>query len=243
MDLVYNLVICVKCSEALDHRHIHTHVLGHRLPCPPIDELTTILRDTGITEHLSISPSEVIPPIAGLKLQDGFVCTLDSCGAALGSKSSLQRHYQQCHMAEPMSFESCKIHRIFGFRGHQIVVRVDPSLVVQRPHGNLTEYLSIMRPKENASFRPLNPSNDPRKATGFLHSARWFDVIRGLPLKELLSLVAVPSTQDVLSVVMDEINTIFGQMWDIVDAMEVLPWRHIHTPKRYAIFVLVHSCI
>ena len=115
--------------------------------------------------------------------------------------------------------------------------------VVQRPHGNLTEYLSIMRPKENTLFRPLNPFNNPRKATGFLHSAHWFDVIRGLPLKELLSLVAVPSTQDVLSAVMDEMNTMFGQMWDIVDAMEVLPRRHIHTPKRYAIFVLVHSCI
>jgi hypothetical protein len=243
VDLVYNLVICVECSEALDHRHVHTHVLGHRFPCPPIDELTTILCDIGITEFPLISPSEVIPPITGLKLQDGFLCTLDSCGVAFGSKSSLQRHYQECHMAEPMSFESCKIHRIFGFRGHQIVVRVNPSLAVQRPHGNLAEYLSLMRPQENPSFRPLNPSNDPRKMTGFLHSARWFDVIRGLPLKELVSLVAVPLRHDCLSAVMDETNVMFGQMWDIVDAMEVLPRRHIHTPKGYVVFLLVRSCI
>ncbi|KAF8549215.1 hypothetical protein OG21DRAFT_1500556 [Imleria badia] len=231
VDLVHGLIICLECSEALDYRHIRAHVITHSLPYPSDEQLAVILRDLNIGDSPSLSPFQVIAPIAGLQVVDGLVCTFDSCGFPLGSKSSLQRHHQESHPAAPLSYESCKIHRIFAFRGHQLVVRVDPSLAVQRLHGTLADYLSVICPTENVSTRLLDPSDDPRKTTSFLHSARWLDVIRGHPLDRLLSLVAIPSGVDMLCPVVEEINTMFTCMWDIVDTMEVLPRRHIHTPK------------
>lgn len=231
VDLVHGLVICLECAQAPDPRYIRSHVVAHNLPFPSDEEMEAILRDLDIHDSPSLTSFDEIAPIAGLSVVDGFVCTLDSCGLAVGSKSSLQRHYQDSHMSSLLSYEPCKIHRIFAFKGEQLVVRVDPALAVQRSYGSLADYLSVMCPKDNQLAPVLNPSEDPRKTTGFLFSARWLEVVRGHPLDELLSLVAMPSGVDVLCPVAEGINSMFLDMWNMVDAMEVLPRRHIHTPK------------
>lgn len=231
VDLVHGLVICLECAQALDPHYIRAHVVTHNLPFPSNEEMAVILSDLDICNSPSLTSFDVIPPIAGLDVMDGVVCTLKSCGFAVGSKSSLQRHYQDSHISSPLSYEPCKIHRIFAFKGQQLVVRVDPSLAIQRSYGSLADYLSLMCPKDNQLAPILNPSEDPRKTTGFLSSARWLEVVRGHPLDELLSLVAMPSGVDVLCPVVEGVNSMFLDMWDMVEAMEVLPRRHIHTPK------------
>lgn len=231
VDLVHGLVICLECAQAPHPRYIRSHVLAHNLPFPSDEEMDGILRDLDIHDSPSLTPFDEIAPIAGLSVTDGFVCTHESCGLAVGSKSSLHRHYQDSHISSLLSYEPCKIHRIFAFRGEQLVVRVDPSLAVQRSYGSLADYLSVMCPKDNLLAPVLNPSEDPRKTTGFLFSVRWLEVVRGHPLDELLSLVAMPLGVDVLYPVAEGINSMFLDMWNMVDAMEVLPRRHIHTPK------------
>lgn len=236
VNLTHKLVICLQCSQALDHSHIHSHASRHRLPCPSTDELTTILEELDLMAPPPFSSSDVIAPIVGLELVDGFMCLAESCGIAVGSGTSLQRHRRECHMGAIVSSEPCKIHRIFGFRGHQLVVRVDPNLAIDRPHGTFAEYMSVMRPKENRSLLPLNPSDDARKTTGFLQRSRWLQVVSGHSIQDLLSLVAVPAHADTLSPIMPAVKAMFKRMWDDVESMEVLPRRHIHTPKGYVGF-------
>jgi hypothetical protein len=231
VNLTYKLVICLECSQALDHSHIHGHVSQHRLPCPSTDELATILDELDLLAPPPFSSSSVIAPIVGLELVDGFVCLAKSCGIAVGSKTSFRRHRDECHMGATASSEPCQIHRIFGFKGHQLVVRVDPNLAIERPHGTLAEYMSVMRPKEDRSLLPLNPSDDPRKTTGFLQRSRWLQVVSGHSTQDLLSLVAIPAHGDELFPIMPVVKNMFKRMWDDVESMEVLPRRHIHTPK------------
>ena len=231
VNLDYKLVICLECSQAVHHSLIQGHVSQHNLPRPSTDELAIILEELDLTAPPPFSSSDVIAPIVGLELVDGFVCLAESCGIAVGSKTSLQRHRAECHMNATVSSEPCKIHRIFGFKGNQLVVRVDPNLDIERPHGTFAEYMSLMRPKENRSLLPLNPSNDARKTTGFLQRSRWLQVVSGHSTQELLSLVAIPAHGDALFPIIPVVKTMFKRMWDDVESMEVLPRRHIHTPK------------
>ena len=231
VNLPYKLVICLECSEALNHEHIRGHVSQHRLPCPSTDELATILKELDLMKPPPISSSCVVAPIPGLSVVDGLMCCAESCGIAVGSSSSFQRHRKDHHLGLSVSSEPCKIHRIFGFRRDQLVVRVDPTLAVDRSYGSLAEYMSAMRPKEDRSLLPLDPSDDPRKTTGFLQRSRWPQVVHGHSTEELLSLVAIPSCSDTLFPVMEAVKTMFKRMWDNVESMDVLPRRHIHTPK------------
>ncbi|KAH0826484.1 hypothetical protein J3R83DRAFT_5487 [Lanmaoa asiatica] len=101
--------------------------------------------------------------------------------------------------------------KFIGFspsRDSSLLVRVDPSLAVQRLYGSLADYPSIMCPKDNQLGPVLDPSEDPRKTTGFLFSARWLGVVRSHPLDELLG---------------GGIDSVFSDMWNMVDAMEILP--------------------
>ncbi|KAH0836368.1 hypothetical protein J3R83DRAFT_7940 [Lanmaoa asiatica] len=231
VNLLYKLVICLKCSEALDHRHIQTHITWHGMACPPENELKAILQDLHLMGPPSLSPSDIVPPIVGLKLLNSFTCLAQFCGITIGSRTSLQCHREECHVSLAVSSEPCQVHRIYGFRSHQIVVRVDLSLAVVCPHGSLAEYLAIVHPKEDCSLLPLLPSDDPCKTTGFLHQSKWPQVVSGHSTQEILSLVANPKSGDTLFPVLHAIKTNFKWMWDEVDGMEVLPRRHIHTPK------------
>lgn len=233
VNLVYKLVICLECSEALDYRYLRGHVTQHGLTCPPEDELIAILQDLHLAGPPPLSAFHVIPPIVGLKLTDGFTCLAESCGINVGSRASLMRHREECHVGLAVSSEPCQVHRIYGFRGCQLVVRVDPSLAVVRSHGTLAEYLAVMRPKEQRSLLPLQPSDDPRKTTGFLHQSKWLQTVSGRSTQDVLSLVARPKNGDIFFPVVQAVKTNFKRMWDDVESMEVLPRRHIHTPKGF----------
>ncbi|KAI9455491.1 hypothetical protein HD554DRAFT_2034487 [Boletus coccyginus] len=88
-----------------------------------------------------------------------------------------------------------------------------------------------MHPKENHLLLSLNPSDNACKTTGFLQRSRWLQVVSSHFIQDLLSLVAVPAHGDILSPTMPAIKIMFKWMWDDIESMEVLPQRHIHTPK------------
>ncbi|KAH0825703.1 hypothetical protein J3R83DRAFT_10810 [Lanmaoa asiatica] len=210
---------------------MHTHVTHHGTPCPSLDEMLEIVDELNLKTVQLISRSEPVAPILGLSLQDGIRCTTSSCDFSFASERSYRRHCQEHHVGITPSSQPCKVHRIFKNRAIQFVVRVDPTLAIQHPHGTLSEYLSILHPKQEPSTQHLNPTSDPRKLTAFLHNAKWHDFIRGLSLEGIQSLIVIPRKDDTLFPVVEEIHSMFKSMCEVVEGLDVLTRRHIHTPK------------
>lgn len=242
VDLVHKLIICVECSEAVYPPHMHTHVTHHSTPCPSLDEMLEIVDELNLKTVQLISPSDPVAPILGLSLQDGIRCTTSSCDFSFASERSYRRHCQEQHVGITPSSQPCKVHRIFKNRALQFVVRVDPTLATQHPHGTFSEYLSTFHPKQEASTQHLNPATDPRKLTAFLHNAKWHDFIRGLSLEGIQSLIMIPRKHDTLFPVVEEIHSMFKSMCEVVEGLDVLTRRHIHTPKGYVSPHLVPDC-
>ena len=66
VNLAYKLVICLKCSEDLNHDHIHRHISWHFLPCPSANKLATILKELDLMKPPPIFSSCVVAPISNL---------------------------------------------------------------------------------------------------------------------------------------------------------------------------------
>lgn len=233
VNLTHRLLICADCSEAVYPPHTRTHVTDHGTPCPSTEQLTALLEELDVASGPTLDPSEVFPPVLGLSIYDGLKCTVAACHLSFYSKRSFERHCQEQHVGFPRSSIPCKVHRIFKNRALQLVIRIDPDLSIQHPHGTFAQYLSCVHSKDEPSPDSINPSVDPRRLNAFLYSVRWHDVVRGLPLDAIQLLVSLPRASDPLFPVLQEILSMFQHMCNVVDDMDVLTRRHILTPKGY----------
>ncbi|KIJ57793.1 hypothetical protein HYDPIDRAFT_34786 [Hydnomerulius pinastri MD-312] len=232
IDYAYNLVICAECSEALQPLHIRSHVTtNHAIKCPPLSEFTDILHALGLTNHKPLPRTSVIAPIHGLPVRNGIKCSAPSCDETFASSRTFSRHHVNAHADRTSLSTECYIQQVFAFRGHKVVLHVDPNLAVVRPHGTLTDYPATLQPVTDHSSAPLNLSDNPRKLDAFLYTTRWDNVVKGLTTGDIQRLVALPVETDILFPIVQEVHTMFDHMCIVVEGMDVLTRRHLNTPK------------
>lgn len=233
VDTTYGIIICTQCSKAVQPGHVRSHLVSnHSLPCPPASELNSIIDALGISVVKPFPTSRIIPPIHGLSIESGLVCSSPSCRLIFSSARSYRRHVSDDHQdTETPPPVNSFVQKVYGFRGMTMLVAVDPGLAIVQPHCNLSEYLALMCPVDDVFTKPLEPTDDARKLTSFLYVARWHHVVRGHSPADIRQLIKLPTQHDPLFRVAEEVRDAFSFMCNIVKDMDVLTRRHIHTPK------------
>jgi hypothetical protein len=233
VDPTYGVIICTQCSKAVQPQYVRAHLVSnHSLRCPPSSELDAVINALGISEIPPFPTSHIIPPIHGLPIQTGLACSSPTCRLVFSSARSYRRHLSDDHAdAEIPPPVKCFVQKVYGFRGAMLLVAVDPGLAITQPHCNLSEYLALMRPVDDAFTKSLEPTDDVRKLTSFLYAARWHHVVRGHSPAAIQQLTALPTQHDPFFRVAEQVRHAFTFMCTVVKGMDVLTRRHIHTPK------------
>ncbi len=142
-----------------------------------------------VREDLPSAPTTLVPPLAGLALNEGFACAF--CPAAASTEGSLLTHYKTVHKGEKRtrSCEPCFIQRFNNATGaHSSWFRVD-HINTPREQTVLDAFLQEAQTKINESRYDPTSSNDRRTVAPWLLSTGWHEEVQNMDVKALCASV------------------------------------------------------
>ena len=94
----FHIMICHLCEYGIPKNGIGLHYRRHHkdLSLQTRKELVLYANNFDLVENIEY-PDEIIPPITGIKIDKGMVCSNQSCNYACILQSSMEKHCQLQH--------------------------------------------------------------------------------------------------------------------------------------------------
>lgn len=200
---VFKTMHCVECELAVYPEYILTHPGTHGTPVSDLEKTQARLGQYPLNppqDLRALLPKSGGPPVEGLKIIDGFKCSL--CDHSAPSSRTIDNQYLKDHkgLNTPVNdrHQSTKIQRFFS-QNYSTYFAVNPSLLSIPPH---TPFSTFLR-----HFKPLPPTEThfAVKTTRDLHPltvmADWHTHLKSYlesksKINSILSLCAFPSKDD-----------------------------------------------
>lgn len=200
----YSLLICTACEYAVRpseaSNHIKTqHANGGLAPLPALNLRSSCEKfDISFPHNSFPKPTTIIPPVAGIKLVNGFVC--EGCGYAVASYPTMTKHIRTSHDKHeaPNIRGGAVLQMAFGRggEGHSYyeVERARVHTVV--PH--LGEARGIIHEalKKNRMSVKSDHLQDARDRPIFLKTLRWDTHVEPFEPSTLFALAAAPNKSE-----------------------------------------------
>ncbi|KAJ8694335.1 hypothetical protein PTI98_009259 [Pleurotus ostreatus] len=208
--LPLRVLVCTGCSSSVQLKNAYSHKVKTSSSCR-LPTARSILR-TELEKNLLIAgasdtlvlPSHhhPIPPIPGIPIVQGWVCTNDVKSACYGepfaSETSRKRHFQQKHSKVPSSdrslhYRSSPVQSLYLFAGDRIcVATAEKPLPPAVPR--YEEFISSF--EDGVPVPASNPSSLLTKPTVFETFTQWHVELAGTDLKQLYEHARRPDAQD-----------------------------------------------
>jgi hypothetical protein len=208
------VLCCLICQVALPPDHISGHIENaHPGLQLDDDKYSKAIFDMKIPMTLptSITGGQYIKACKGLKIQDGFACSL--CSYVCGSKNTMGNHHRQEHAAmdSPREWVPCKIQQLNkGTNKHYWRVSRDDEVFCDHQ-----EVIDRMR-KEMAEVTMVEQvPQESRMVSPWLMTTKWHEHVAGHDISILRKLVEIPKADD-------------PEMPHLQEAVEEY-FRHAHT--------------
>lgn len=208
--LPVRVLVCTGCSSSVQIKNAHSHKVktssSCRLPTARSilrPELQKNLLIAGASNTLVLpSHHHPIPPIPGIPIGQGWVCTNDVKSACYGepfaSETSRKRHFQQKHPQVPSSdrslhYRSSPVQSLYSFAGDRICI----ATAAMPPPPAVPRYEEFISSFEDGVPVPAsNPSSLLTKPTVFETFTQWHVELAGTDLKQMYEHARRPDAQD-----------------------------------------------
>ncbi|KAF2759535.1 hypothetical protein EJ05DRAFT_301612 [Pseudovirgaria hyperparasitica] len=145
----HRVLICTKCSYAIQKSAIDSHLLRHKIYRAARHELVRAASQLDILEPEDVSlPTPGSGPIVGLSIIDGYKCASPRCGSLFASVKRMRRHWTEDHnnVQVPQEFALSVQLQTF-FRGTKLKYFQVDSLSMMNPKEQDSPSGSASRPK------------------------------------------------------------------------------------------------
>lgn len=200
----FSLLICTACEYAVRPSEASSHIKVQHADrgLDPLPEATVLSFCEEFTLPSPVilfpKPTTVIPPVAGIKIVDGYVC--EGCGYALASYKAMRKHSNQCPEGEASKIRGALLQMAFGRggEGHCYFEVERTGVHTTLPH--LVDARNIVHQALKKNKTPVKSDRlqDVRDRALFLSVMRWDVHVAPFSSSALFALVAAPSKAETI---------------------------------------------
>ncbi len=187
---------CKSCGVAFppDNMLKHLKNANHRFDKVVVDKelFKAALEICHILPELPSPPTTLIPPVAGLLVQDGYECC--HCDVMASTIASIKQHYKVEHknQSKPTVYQHCHMQRFNATAGpSRIWFKVNPPTAAIPARGILDQCLMDVENQLGAAIYNPNTLNDPRTISPWLLSTKWHEEVEGKDITALCESIKI----------------------------------------------------
>jgi hypothetical protein len=188
-----------------------------------------LVADNSIHEELPpLHFDSAMEPFDGLKIDPGLRCI--HCPKVAGTRDSMIKHHQRCHLKEhatPKSWPSCHIQRLTSSPGKHCAYW-EVTLPKTHEEATIDSMLEELQINAMAMTRVDVKAVNARSISPWLLFTGWHVHIQDYETKELLSLISIPK-EDEFPGLKNLVRTYMLKATDLMDSTDDLCLQYLNT--------------
>ncbi|KAJ3505325.1 hypothetical protein NLJ89_g7481 [Agrocybe chaxingu] len=195
VNTMHRLLVCSTCCAGVLPSHVAGHLRDtHQLVAPVADLeiIQSISQKLNVTDAPPPHPSAPIPPIDGLRVVVGFLCS--QCSAVYGVETSLKTHFHNTHpgLTFPKKNTRAPVQQINAGRHHKYFVVSIPNELRGAPSTPQDFILAQAQALMQLSHRD-DKEPDVRNISPWLRATQWHKLLVGRNVQDLVKLAETPT--------------------------------------------------